>query len=270
MTLIRQLAWPLASWALSGLGVIWLATRPSPWAAWRPATCMPDICFCEAIRDSWVRQPVNAISSLAFLAVAVFVVRVERRPSEPASRLHPLKSGWVYPAIYGIALALIGLGSAFYHASLTFVGQTADVLGMYLLGTFILIYNSHRLSPLSPAKAMTTYLIGNAALLVLLVQMPALRRYAFAGIILSALALEWRIRRGRRVAARTALLYSAIGLMAVAFAVWVLDITGVACDPQSFLQGHGVWHVLGATSALLLYVFYISEDPPTGTVPWAG
>ena len=52
------------------------------------------------------------------------------------------------------ALALVGLGSAFYHSSLTFVGQVFDVSGMYLIATFILL---HRLGPkwgVSPMKGV--------------------------------------------------------------------------------------------------------------------
>jgi hypothetical protein len=40
---------------------------------------------------------------------------------------------------------LIGLGSWFYHASLAFVGQGFDVAGMYLLGTFMVLYGYYLL-----------------------------------------------------------------------------------------------------------------------------
>lgn len=247
----------LGAWLLPAIGVSWLASLPSPWGTWRQATCWPSSCFCEAIRDSWVRQPVNTVSSLGFVAVAVLVLGIGERKARPAAA-HPLRSGWIYPSIYSTALVLIGLGSAFYHASLTFVGQTADVLGMYLLGTSILIYNWHRLRALRPATAVTTFLVGNAALLALLVELPGLRRYAFAAIILGALTLEWRIRTVRRRGPNTRLFLMAVSAIAVGFAIWILDITKVACAPQSVVQGHAVWHLLGATSAYLLYLFYVS------------
>ena len=118
----------------------WLSRLPSPWAAWRPASCMATQCFCEALRDSFVRQPVNAATSLAFLAVAFAVFGAEFTGDRSAgARERGVRGSPAYAALYAGSLLVVGLGSAFFHASLTFAGQTIDVLGMYLAGTFILL-----------------------------------------------------------------------------------------------------------------------------------
>ena len=240
--------------------LVWLGRLSPPWAAWRPATCMPDACFCETLRDSWVRQPANTLSSLAFVFVALLIAPL----TAEARRLHgsgnAMTASRVYPALYGTAVMFIGLGSAFYHASLTFGGQTADVLGMYLVATFLLLYNWHRLEGMSAARGAALYVAGNAVLLTLLVGVPALRRWAFAALVLSALYLEWRIRRKRRVTARASLLGWAVGSLALGFALWSLDLTGVLCRPDSPLQGHAAWHLLGAAAALGIYRYYLSEE----------
>jgi hypothetical protein len=44
---------------------------------------------------------------------------------------------------------LLFWGSAFYHASLTFVGQFFDVMGMYFIASFIMLYNISRLKSLN-------------------------------------------------------------------------------------------------------------------------
>ena len=85
---------------------------------WREASCLPDRCFCEAVQSGTVRQPANAISSSAFVVMALLVLMRSRTPT-----------AWRFA---GAAL-VVGVGSAFFHASLTFWGQTADVLGMYLV-----------------------------------------------------------------------------------------------------------------------------------------
>jgi hypothetical protein len=59
---------------------------------------------------------------------------------------------------------MIGLGSAFYHASLTFAGQFFDVMGMYLLASFILLYNISRVSAFSRRKFVSAYLALNSIL----------------------------------------------------------------------------------------------------------
>ena len=48
-----------------------------------------------------------------------------------------------YRRLYGYALVAVGLGSYFYHASLTFAGQVCDMSGMYFLITFALLYKPH-------------------------------------------------------------------------------------------------------------------------------
>jgi hypothetical protein len=44
-----------------------------------------------------------------------------------------------------------------------------------------------------------------------------------------------------------------------AFVLWVLDLTKILCAPNSWLQGHALWHVLGALAAGFLYLYYRSE-----------
>jgi hypothetical protein len=245
---------------LAGIAVMALATLPSPWADLRPATCMPADCFCEEIRDSLVRQPVNTMSGLLFLPVGILILLTGRRgPRAAAGGENLLRTRRVYSRIFGGATILVGLGTALYHASLTFVGQTMDLLGMYLLVTFFLVYNLSRLSPLPQRTVLALYVLGNAALLVLLLTVPELRRHAFAALVVTVLASEIVIRRRRRVRMRTRYLLGAVLVLAAGFLVWVMDLAGVACDPEGWLQGHAVWHLAGAGATWLVFLFYRSE-----------
>jgi hypothetical protein len=103
------------------------------WGTWEPATCLKTGCFCESAGEqSPVRQPANTYSSLAFVFSGMIVLSQMR--NHAASRLPS-----VYSAIMGISSIVIGVGSAFYHASLTFIGQFFDVFGMFLLAAFMLV-----------------------------------------------------------------------------------------------------------------------------------
>ena len=46
----------------------------------------------------------------------------------------------------------------------------------------------------------------------------------------------------------------------LAFALWILDIKKIVCDPNSLWQLHSIWHILTALSGLLIYLYYFSED----------
>lgn len=227
----------------------------------RPATCMPTACFCEAVRASPVAQPVNTGSSLAFLAAAAVVIGARRRAARGSSPGNIMLNAPVYTLLYSTSLAAIGLGSAFYHASLTFAGQTADVAGMYLLATFLLLYNAGRLRTMSPRRTAALYVGINGALITLLIVAPALRRYAFGAMIVCAIALELRVLAATTGRANARLFAAALVAIAVGFAFWILDITHVICRPTSMFQGHAVWHICGAIAAVLVYLYYVSEAP---------
>lgn len=100
-------------------GAVVLSFIEFTWTGWRPANCMPDHCFCEAIRPGTVAQPVNTWSSFGFVLVGLLVIRqsredIQRRQSNLLMRQR------AYPALFGMALII---GSAFYHAPLTIFHQ---------------------------------------------------------------------------------------------------------------------------------------------------
>jgi hypothetical protein len=229
------------------------------WTNWKPASCMPANCFCEAIHDGTVAQPANTWSSFAFVLVGLLVVGQAR---EDVRRLRSslMTRQLAYPMVYGIALAVIGLGSAFYHASLTFAGQAVDVMGMYLLVCFILLYNISRLTAFNGKTFVLAYFALNLALAYVLLEFPALRRYIFGVIVVVALWPEYRVRTQKKPQINGFFLQAAWWTLIVAFIIWTLDIAKILCNPNSWLQGHALWHILGAVAAGLLYWYYRSEN----------
>lgn len=236
----------------------------NPWQGLKPATCMPDHCFCEADRGGWVRQPANTLSSLGFLIAAAAVLALARRERKldfgSSGTASLMRRSAVLPALYSASLVLIGIGTGFYHASLSFVGQTFDVLGMYLLATLFLLYGAMRLIALRERDVFFAYILANVILLWGLILAPGLRRYVFALLILAVIVMEVLIRRRLDVAARGVYFFAAIGILAIGFAIWIADITGTVCSPQSLIQGHAIWHVCGAVSSYLLFLYYRSEQ----------
>ena len=269
----NRLTWilwaPSAALAAVIAGTVMLSRVAVDWTPWRPATCLPGACFCEFVRAGTVRQTANTWSSFAFVWVGFWILGVTiadrndvRRGANDAARgadngailLRP-----VHAIVFAVALMLVGVGSAFYHASLTFAGQFADVFGMYLIGSFMLIYNVARLRPLSDASAMLLYLSLNVLLALLLYFVPETRRYLFALLIVVALVIDVAVRRQRSFVAHTRYLTSSVSMLAVAFVIWTLDLRRVVCSPASVWQGHAVWHVLGAAACAGLFLFYRSE-----------
>jgi hypothetical protein len=266
--LLAALATLVAGGALAVFGRL-----PSPWEPWRPATCMPDACFCEQIRDVAVRQPSNTVSGLAFVFVALVAVLAvapggSRAVAGGADAPGAVSRQWDrgYAVIFAAAMFAVGAGSIFYHASLTFWGQTVDVLAMYLVVTFFLLVSATRRHPLSFGKAAALYLGCNAMLLWLLIALPEVRREVFALLVLLLIGSELlhRRRTTRRASGRSFL--AAVGVLAAGFAIWVVDYAGIVCAPTGVVQGHAIWHVAGALSGALAYVHFrataIASMPP--------
>lgn len=231
------------------------------WEGWSQATCMPDRCFCEAIGEGAIRQPANTWSSLAFCVAAVLVA-VELRKGPGARGITQLQ-GWCF----AVAAFIVGAGSAFYHASLTFLGQWIDVEGMYLLALVGVCANVDALRPGAPKRFVPLYFGLNAAMGVALATVPFLRRYAFFAAIIAIVATEVMVRKRGLRDWPPRPLYAAIGLMVVAFGIWGLDLTHTLCAPQSWVQGHAVWHVLGACATYALWRYYRPGAISRGSPP---
>jgi hypothetical protein len=281
MPALRPDTRPFAWFLLIILVLIPLSGLPAPWAAWRPATCMPAACFCEAIGAGFIRQPIDTWSNLAFVLMGLLILEDVLRLSSTRSNL--LAQRRTYGVVYAVAVILIGLGSWFYHASLTFIGQWFDVMGMYLLGTFMVVYNVARLS-VSPRVThphasrqdigmprprmmsgrifAVSYLLFNLVLALSLIVVPELRRYLFGMLLMVTIILEVIIRRRTVTQIRTGYFIAALLIYVLAQIIWTLDLNHIECDPDGLLQGHAIWHILTAASAGLLYLYYRSENDP--------
>jgi hypothetical protein len=247
----------LLTLALTGL---WIAVtfeflgRLGPdWGLYAPATCLSTHCFCEAPRTGeWLLQPANSWSSFGFVAVGSWIML--------GAALRPDRALDGFPALWlGFTAIVIGVGSVALHATLTLWGQFADVLGMYLLGSFTLAWAVMRWRGLSAWAAILLYVVVAGGLIGLLWVVPETRRWLFAVLLVVAIAVEWWGARPKRVGARPQLLLLGLAANILAFAIWILDQTRTVCAAESLLQGHAVWHLLGAVAVAFSYAYYRSE-----------
>ena len=217
------------------------------------ATCLPDGCFCEAVRPDGLAQPVNSITSLTYVALGLWAlvggVALPDRDRQTRALVRAV----------GAALVALGVGSFVYHATLTLVGQVLDVQGMYLLGMLILVAALVRRGDMSSRLAPWVYVTACLALAAAQVVSPDSRRWLFAVVLLPGIVLEF-MRGTTGVTLRspsTVPFRTGVALLVLAYLVWVLDNSGLVCWPASVFQGHGVWHVLTAVAAVLVIDHYV-------------
>ena len=147
------------------------------------------------------------------------------------------------------------------HATQTRLGGHLDLLSMFLVSGFALAYAVMRLARRGPGVFAVLFpvlvLIGMVVLLTGGGGVPFVRHSgnaAFAAMILLAVVVEvvlW-LRRNPRQDAAFGL--ASVATLLVAYTVWQFGRRGHEwCDPQSLLQWHGVWHVLCAVAAYLMF-----------------
>lgn len=246
----RPLAWAALTAVLS-VGPLVVAVG----AGWLGADVGRGAHFCEAAREGHVLQPANTFSNTGFVLAGLVI----------AWHARTVRLGGLATA-YACLVVLLGPASAAMHATQSALGGHLDLLSMYLVASFAAAYASMRwwrrdrlffwqLFSLMVAGCELVGLLGDD---VPVVQQSG--NLAFAALLLVAVVVEVRIWR-RSTGPRADLRWGAAALAAIllAFAIWNATRTRW-CDPDSLLQGHAVWHLLGAAAAYLLFRFWASEE----------
>lgn len=257
----RSILIALVLTGLIALGFLALIAFLGPgWGIYAPASCTSTRCFCELPRTgNLLLQPANTWSSFGYVLIGCLML-VMRSDRDPGSALTKLSA-----RALGVTAIVVGVGSAMLHATLTLWGQFYDVLGMYLVGSFLLVSAIARRRRLPDGAAIALYGALCAVLVTVMLVLPEVRRWLFAVLLILAIVAELAFARGRRLGARIGLYMSGLAVMAVAFGIWVLDHEGVVCAPKSLLQGHGAWHLLGAASLWFTFLYYRSERRADGS-----
>ncbi|MBY0582141.1 MAG: ceramidase [Sphingomonas sp.] len=251
----RRITTALILTVLSALGILVLLMLLGPdWTRYVPATCTSTRCFCELPRfGALIVQPANSWSSYGYV-FAGFLMIVLASARDWASAMPRIAA-----IVFGLTAISVGLGSVLLHATLTLWGQFYDVLGMYLVASFMLVSALSRWLRIPDRTAIIGYVLVCGALTSVLIVEPEVRRWLFAVELLLAIVIEMGFARPRRIDVQVRYYLLGILTKAVAFAIWNLDQHGIVCAPTSMIQGHAVWHLLGATAIFLTFNYYRSE-----------
>jgi len=247
------IGWSLLAALLTTGGLLLLGPD---YARFAPATCTATRCFCENPRfGTLILQPSDTWSAYGYV-VAGFLMIVLARASAWDSAFPRTAA-----AIFGVTAIMVGIGSVLLHATLTLWGQFFDVLGMYLVGSFLLVRAIARWRSIPDNIAILMYVGLCAALTAVLIFEPEVRRWLFAVVLIAAILIELIFARPLRNGALVRFYLFGILAKAVAFTIWIMDQRGTLCAPDSIVQGHAIWHLLGALSIWLSFSYYRSERP---------
>jgi hypothetical protein len=228
-----------------------------PWSGWTP----PNVDWCEEELCSWIVNPADTWSNLAYLVVGVVMWRRALRGDQ--ERL----------AIFGPAGILVAVFSFVYHASYTYFLQFFDFVGMFVFGFVMITANALRLGWISAARQWWFFglgVLGASALVPLVSQTAVPIQSLVVVLIVVMLGQELAIHRHADPAAKATdyrAYFVALALLTVAATFSLLDVTRIWCAPQNhWIQGHALWHLFSAASLYALFCFYagLPEQPPGG------
>lgn len=239
-----------AATAVVSCGLLALAI----WQGWLGPDVGRGANFCEAARQGLIKQPANSFSNLGFVTAGLLI-------AWHASTHRGMRLATVMACV----VVLLGPASAAMHATQSSLGGHVDMLSMYLIASFAAAYATTRWLRGGTGTFAAAFL-GGVALCELVsmwdggVPVVMTSGNAIFGLLLVlATVLEVRIRiRGE---ARSTWLYgyASIASILIAFLIWNASRAWL-CDPHSLIQGHAIWHLLGAVAAYLLYRYYASEE----------
>ena len=160
---------------------------------------------------------------------------------------------------FTVTVALLGQASMAMHATNSAAGGILDVLSMHLIAAFAAISALSRLAHLGTMRTILFF-----ALTVGVATRATHRggrieflhhtgNLLFALMLLAAIVMEVILCRRSRPRAFPRWGAAALATMLLAFGVWLISQTGGPwCLPDSWLQGHALWHIL---CALAVYCF---------------
>ena len=256
------------------LGLVLISSKnpaADAWSGWAESTELRRPVYTERVQlKAVIRTRANTWSNLAYVLVGFYALGLGWHDLRT---MHPAHAGYLVrtPALsclFGFACGYLGFGSGLFHASLTRLGQQLDVAAMYSPLVVFVVINLGRWMPKlimgkKGPKIPTWPLLTGLALVGcwLLyrykwsmrssVVLPALILLVFAFAILDRLQHRSRLTLGW-------VLGSAVAL-AVARKCWLMDAAGKFSGPDSWLQGHALWHLLTALSLAWMYLYYRSE-----------
>lgn len=198
---------------------------------------MADTSDCEARDDWFLEQDLNAWTSLSYVAAGAVVAWQVVRRRLPLAALG-----------LGGLLVAEGIGSLVYHGTVGDIPQYLHDVPLIGALAFIAGWHTGRLVAAADRGSLVGATLGLVVASVLFVVARGSTNVT-AGVAVAVIVVSSTIawRRGWPGVWSTPLLV----LGAVAIGFWFLGRPGsVACDPESWLQPHAVWHLLTAVLAL--------------------
>lgn len=206
----------------------------------------PNVKWCEASTSGVFAEPINTLSNLAYILAAMALIKYF---SDKAKGPHQYFVG---------AILFLGIGSFIYHMTYSFVFQIFDFLGMFIIFSMMIGLNLIRAKRLTIRQFKSfffTVLSINVGLFALFSALKIPVQTIIVALVVGTIVSEFLARKSQKTADQGYFSLALVSLV-LAAAATALDVTRIACSPDSLIQGHSIWHLFTAISLFLMAKFY--------------
>lgn len=250
-----------------GMIVVWMCLNTffsgCVWEGMTVSKSAINVEYCEFNNvGKLFHQSMNTYSNLAyfFFGVLILLMASEDYKNKDLNTLNRLERFPLLSVLMGICFIYLSFGSAFFHASLTWVGQRMDMNGTYSLSIALLgigLYHVfHKINFTNRQKTLWVIALGALILAFFKIHLMVSSSILLPVLILSNIVLTithyFQFRKERSILITVLSLI----LMVIAVKIRTLDVQKIGCDPYSWYQGHSVWHLLTAMSSFCSYAFF--------------
>ena len=235
----------------------------SVWTGMKVSQSAVTVEYCEFNHpERLFHQPINTYSNLIyfFYGLLVFQLALKDLKLVGVKGVNSVRSYPYLSILLAANFIYLSFGSAFFHSSLTWIGQRIDMNATYgLTLSLICIGLVHVLVKKELTKQIQVGLV--VGMLLLIAGFLPLALQISSSILLPSLFLILLvlgiINYFQYPSQRSPLLgLLSFVLLAVAIQIRSMDVAKINCDPMSIWQGHALWHFLTATSSLCMYLYF--------------
>ncbi len=198
--------------------------------------CFP-LCHCEGPQSQFFGLTLGFWSSFAYFLAGILLFRRGRRKS--------LFEAWVF------SVFVIGASSLVFHSTFSLVSVALDYASVSFSLSLFFVYNFFKALGFGPRRRYLALLIYYLILWAIFFRFPMWERVSICVLIFLVAMIDVIKRMEGSFFKQRSLLLS-LGLGLSAFASFLLEELKLWCDPGLILQGHTLWHMLGA-AALYFY-----------------
>jgi hypothetical protein len=230
-----------------------------------------DVWFCEFTdMKKVIRQPINTFTNIWYIVNAIFFLSKGFSDYRKPNSFNLITANPFYSILLGFISIYTFLCSTFFHSSLIAIASKFDFSAVYSISLFPLMYYTHRITLLMrnksthikhPIEVRVIVLVFTIIYLLLtfLVPLSYVHPIVLTFIILAGLGGLYLEKKDTNKSNSFYLLLMTIFII-IAVVLFKMDTAKIACDPDSFIQPHSLWHIFNSMTVFYIYLYFRSEN----------